>query len=70
MLDEKETRAPKEGWPFVVGDLMDVSTFFLPKNWDEKVIDILRDVQPTELERTGSAGSLRLYGRSSVFVLN
>lgn len=26
LLEEKETRAPKEGWPFVVGDLMDVST--------------------------------------------
>ncbi len=25
LLEEKETRAPKEGWPFVVGDLMDVS---------------------------------------------
>ncbi|ORY89273.1 Mob1/phocein [Leucosporidium creatinivorum] len=23
LLEEKETRAPKEGWPFVVGDLMD-----------------------------------------------
>lgn len=25
LLEEKETRAPKEGWPFVIGDLMDVS---------------------------------------------
>lgn len=25
LLEEKETRAPKEGYPFVVGDLMDVS---------------------------------------------
>ncbi|KAI5476291.1 Mob1/phocein family protein, partial [Pseudohyphozyma bogoriensis] len=23
LLEEKETRAPKEGWPFVIGDLMD-----------------------------------------------
>ncbi|KAM0791319.1 hypothetical protein ACM66B_005791 [Microbotryomycetes sp. NB124-2] len=24
LLEEKECRAPKEGWPFVIGDLMDV----------------------------------------------
>lgn len=29
LLEEKETRAPKEGWPFVVGDLMDVSLEFV-----------------------------------------
>jgi hypothetical protein len=26
LLEEKETRAPKEGWPFVIGDLMDVGS--------------------------------------------
>jgi hypothetical protein len=29
LLDPKECRAPREGWGFVVGDLMDVSTYFL-----------------------------------------
>lgn len=29
LLEEKETRAPKEGFPFVVGDLMDVSGMML-----------------------------------------
>lgn len=27
LLDMKETRAPREGWGFVVGDLMDVGRF-------------------------------------------
>lgn len=29
LLEPKECRAPKEGWPFVIGDLMDVSSISL-----------------------------------------
>lgn len=30
LLEEKETRAPKENWPFVIGDLLDVSRLAVP----------------------------------------
>ena len=62
LLEEKETRAPKEGWPFVVGDLMDVRRFsqcYVYESTDAFLAS-------PELEGTGCTRSL-IYFVSSPF---
>jgi MOB kinase activator 1 len=52
LLEEKETRAPKEGYPFVVGDLMDVR--FIPLSpFQFHSTDMISFIECTELERIG-----------------
>jgi len=52
LLEPKECRAPKEGWPFVIGDLMDVS-------WSAVLPGARREAL------SGLAPSQRLYLSSS-----
>jgi MOB kinase activator 1 len=52
LLEEKETRAPKEGYPFVVEDLMDVR--FIPLSpFQFHSTDMVPFAECAELERIG-----------------
>jgi len=42
LLEPKECRAPKEGWPFVIGDLMDVSYSYILNDLVEEALTRFR----------------------------